>query len=102
MYQAFNKAIMDTGTQIVETFINEEEEENEDRIAEETKFIPELIGYRCKVQEILNGVLKGNSNVDHSYSFKKEEKDAFEKICELKGNKVAELLANYFSGLLHK
>ena len=66
------------------------------------QFIPELLKYREHIQEILNVIIKVSDNNEHAYAFRKEEKAAFEKICEIKPELTAEHLANFFGKFLHR
>jgi hypothetical protein len=120
MYSAFSKAIYDVGQRIVLHYQDpnsgayEESKQSMDQemIVEESisnskktklsKMIPELLKYRDNIQIILNVITKISDSVEHAYAFKKEEKTAFEKICDIKPEIVAEYLAKYMGGLLKK
>jgi hypothetical protein len=120
MYSAFSKAIYEGGESIVihyqdtsnEVFEESKQSQDQEMAVEESQngvrksklshVIPELIKYRDNVQIILNSIIKISDSVEHAYAFKKEEKTAFEKICEIKPEIIAEHLAKFMGALLKK
>lgn len=120
MYSGFNRAVFETGEQIVFTFLGkpsgadqemsdieelkvpQSQESGLAPISQAENFINELLKYRDHVQDILNAIVKFSDNNAHAYAFKKEERAAFEKICEIRPELTAEFLAKSFSKLLHR
>jgi len=115
MYTEFNKVIAQKGEHIVETCLETpagvEETKGEDSMVVDKKeqkaikknhFILEILKYRSHVQDILKVIVKISENNEHAYAFKKQEKMAFETICERGGDLTAEYLAIAFGKFLHR
>ena len=124
MFTEFNNSIYNAGKEIVGQFCdpsselapNEEAKQSQDvEMADDsqqkvqnkkrndcTKLIAYLIVFRVKIQKILDRMTEDCESRDHSGAFKREEKAAFQKICELCPEMIPEYMAKFMHECLVK